>query len=84
MNKNNEILSFIKLQEQVLDLTIRIRVLETLLIKNNVIKEEDYVKELNSAGELISDKIKEAYKGIEELKDQLKEIKPEPVEEVKC
>jgi len=84
MNKNNEILSFIKLQEQVLDLTIRIRVLETLLVKNNVIKEDDYVKELNSAGELISDKIKEAYKGIEELKDQLKEIKPEPVEEVKC
>ena len=82
--KNNEILSFIKLQEQILDLTIRVRVLETVLVKNDIIKEEVYIKELNAAGELISDKIKEAYKGIEELKNQLKEIKPEHIEETKC
>jgi hypothetical protein len=84
-NKMNEkeLLNFIKLQEQILDLTIRTRVIETLLIKNNITSEEVYLQELNAATELIAKKIEEAYKDIEELKSKIKNIKPNAVEESK-
>ena len=67
--KTKEAITLIAMQEQILKLTVKVTLLENFLLRDKLIKEEEYSQELKRATSLVSEKLNELFlKLSEELK----------------
>jgi len=70
-----EVISFVSMQEQLVYLLLRVKVLETILTENNIISSEQYGKKLEEATKVVLEQLKPAYDKINELQDIVKNLK---------
>ncbi len=54
-SKTQETLAIIAMQEQIVNLTVKVTVLERILLKNKILQEEEYGQELKKASELVGE-----------------------------
>ncbi len=73
-------INLIGVQEQLLDLRIRVNVLEKLLVDQETISVDKYNEELEKAALLVADKIKEAHTNVEKLKSIMSGLKSDSLE----
>lgn len=62
-----ETLNFISLQEQVVNVLVRVSALESVLRNSGVLNVELYTKELNDITAVVTDKMKAVYENLDKL-----------------
>jgi len=81
MKNIEDMLNMISIQEQVLEMNIRLRVLEKMVIEKTGINVDKYNAELKAAAELVAENFKKAYENVDKLQSVMKSLKEEKAEE---
>jgi len=78
-----ETLNFVQLQEQMINMMIRLSTLEKVLKDSGVLSAEVYTKELKDTTDIVSDKLKSVYNEIDKLKEAVSSSNTEDDQENK-